>query len=444
MTNQTTWGDVRGRAAVPGSPILQRWLAERQATRQVHNATYSEDVMQSFGVQPAAAGIHVTPQTAMRVSAVFACVRLIAGAIATLPIHMYRSSADGRKRIDNDPLWWLLNEQPTARYTAASHWELVTAAMLLRGDGYTFIGRNSLGQPKELVPLPHGSVHVERSKTPGSDVLKYYVNDITTFGVDAADMLHFPGFGFDGEHGLSVIRWAAQNATGNAMAMDEYSGKFFANGAHPSVVLETEKKMGNEQISSLQVAFTNKYSGLVNAHRLPLVLTEGMKANQLTMNAQDSQLLEGRKFQVVDIARAFGVPPHMIGETSGSTSWGTGLEQMARAFVTYTLQPHLVRIEQELNRKLFRNAGRFVEFNRDALMQGDSKAESDYFKAALGGPGSGPGWLSVDEVRRMKNQAPIGGRAARPFDPRDMQPGAAAPDNTTQGTDDEKTPADAS
>lgn len=115
----------------------------------------------------------------------------------------------------------------------------------------------------------------------------------------------------------------------------------------------------------------------------------------------------------------------MIGETSSSTSWGTGLEQMARAFVTYTLQPHLVRMEQELNRKLFRNAGRFVEFNRDALMQGDSKAESEYFKAALGGPGSGPGWMAVDDVRKLKNMPPVGGRSATPFDPRDAQPAAA-------------------
>lgn len=437
------WTDVRERASVPGSPILQRWLSERQAARQVKNVAYSDEIMEAFGVVPAASGLHVTPQSAMRVSAVFACVRLIAGAIATLPLHLYRSSNGMRQKIENDPLWWLLNEQPTSRYTAASHWELVASAMLLRGDGFTFIGRDRSGQPRELIPLPPGCVHVQREKNVGSDVLKYYVNDITTFGVDAGDMLHFPGFGFDGEHGMSVIRWAAQNAAGNAMAMDEYSGKFFANGAHPSIVLETDKFMKGEQITSLQTAFSNKYGGLPNAHKLPLVLIEGMKANQLTMNAQDAQLLEGRKFQVNDIARAFGVPPHMIGETTGSTSWGTGLEQMARAFVTYTLQPHLVRIEQELNRKLFRNAGRFVEFNRDALMQGDSKAESDYFKAALGGPGSGPGWLSVDEVRRMKNQAPLGGSAARPFDPRDMQPAGASPDNTTQGTDDEETPANA-
>lgn len=413
----TTWNDVRDRAHVPGSPILQRWLADRQSSRQVSNTAYPEHVMETFGVSSAAAGVSVTPQSAMRVSAVFACVRLIAGAIATLPIHLYRSTDGVRDRIDGDALWWLLNEQPTPRYTAASHWESVVASMLLRGDGFTFIGRNSMGKPVELIPLPPGSVHVKRVKEGGVDELRYYVHDVNTFGVDAEDMLHFPGFGFDGERGMSVIRWASQNAAGNAMAMDEYSGKFFANGAHVSVVLEAPGKMNPEQIQGLQTAYLNKYSGLQNAHRLPLVLTEGLKATQLTMNAQDAQLLEARKFQVVDIARGFGVPPHMIGETSGSSAVGAGYEQQGRAFVTYTLQPHLVRIEQELNRKLFRTAGRFVEFNRDALMQGDSKAEADYFKAALGGPGAGPGWMAVDDVRRKKNMPPIGGQSATPFYP---------------------------
>jgi HK97 family phage portal protein len=392
----------------------------------VRNVTYSEDVMQAFGVTPAAAGVSVTPVSAMRVSAVFACVRLIAGALSTMPLHVYRSSADGRQRID-DPLWWLLNEQPTPRYTAASHWESVGTAMLLRGDSFTFIGRDAMGRPREFIPLPHGCVHVERVQEGGRDFLKYYVNDVSTFGVDAEDMLHIPGFGFDGLRGMSVISWAGRNATGNAMAMDEYSGKFFRFGAHHSIVLEAAGKMKDEQISNLQVAFGNKYSGLENAHRLPLVLTEGVTAKAMSINAHDAQLLEARRFQVTDIARAFGVPPHMIGETTGSTSWGTGLEQMARSFVSYTLQPHLVRIEQELNRKLFRNAGRFVEFNRDALMQGDSKAESDYFKAALGGPGSGPGWMSVDEIRKLKNQPPVGGRSAVPYDPRDVATGTAAP-----------------
>jgi HK97 family phage portal protein len=227
---------------------------------------------------------------------------------------------------------------------------------------------------------------------------------------------------------MSVIQWAARNAAGNALAMDEYSGKFFANGAHPSIVLSTDKRMDPGQVTALQTAFAAKYSGNDNAHRLPLVLTEGLTQESLSLSADDSQLLEARKFQVIDIARAFGVPPHLIGETSASTSWGSGIESMGLGFVRFTLQPYLVRIEQEINRKLFPSSAKyFVEFNRDALMEGDSIGQANYFRAALGGPGSGPGWMSVDDVRRVKNLSPKGGRAAEIFDPRDVAASASKP-----------------
>jgi HK97 family phage portal protein len=184
--------------------------------------------------------------------------------------------------------------------------------------------------------------------------------------------------------------------------------------------------MSSEQQELLKQSFHNKYAGADNFHKLPLVLTEGLDAKEVSINAVDAQLLESRKFQVVDIARIFGIPPHMIGETSASTSWGSGIESMNRGFVTYTLQPHLVRIEQELNRKLFpRQSGRFVRFDREALLEGDSAAQAAYNRAALGGPGTGMGWMSVDEVRKTKGLAPQGGDAAKIFDPRTAAPAPA-------------------
>ena len=249
----------------------------------------------------------------------------------------------------------------------------------------------------------------------------------TWLGAD--EVLHFPGFGFDGIKSMSVISYAAKAAVGNAMAMDEYSGRFFADGAHPSIILSAAGKMSPDQVTALQNAFRNKYAGIDNAHRLPLVLTEGISAKELSLSAEDAQLLEARKFQVIDIARAFGVPPHMIGETSASTSWGSGIESMSRGFVTYTLQPHLVRIEQELNRKLFpRDTGKTLQFDRDALIEGDSKAQAEYNRAALGGPGSGQGWMTVNEVRRSKGLKPIDGGDVL-FDPSKVQ---AAPKQEAQ------------
>lgn len=386
------------------------------------NVTYSDAVMESFGVGSQQAGMTVNATTAMRVSAVFACVQKIAGAIATLPIHVYSTDGDIKSRLPRDDLWYKLNESPSNQFTAASHWEGVSIGQLLRGDSYTWIRRSMNNSIRELLPLPWGCVSPIR-QSDGS--VRYYVS-LPDYGIntwlDAAEVLHFPGFGFDGIRSMSVISYAAKQAVGNAMAMDEYSGKFFAEGAHPSIVLNAAGKMSPDQVTQLQNAFRNKYSGLDNAHRLPLVLTEGLTAKELSLSAEDSQLLEARKFQVIDISRAFGVPPHMIGETSASTSWGSGIEAMSRGFVTYTLQPHLVRIEQELNRKLFpRNTGRFVQFDRDALIEGDSAAQAAYNRAALGGPGSGQGWLTVDEVRKSKGMAPLGGKAAELFDPRDEQ-----------------------
>lgn len=391
------------------------------------NVSYSDAVMESFGVVTSSAGQSVTAASAMRVAAVFACVQKIAGAIATLPIHAYLNDGDIKARLPRDDLWYKLNEQPSAQFTAASHWEGVSMAQLLRGDAYTWIRRSMNGSIKELLPLPWGCVSPVR-QSDGS--VRYYIS-LPEYGINTwlepSEVLHFPGFGFDGLKSMSVIQHAAKNATGNALAMDDYSGKFFANGAHPSIVLNAPQRMNAEQIEKLQASFAKKYAGSENFHRLPLVLTEGITAKELSLSAEDSQLLEARKFQVIDIARAFGVPPHMIGETSASTSWGSGIESMSRGFVTYTLQPHLVRIEQELNRKLFpRDTGKFLQFDRDALIEGDSKAQAEYNRAALGGPGTGQGWMTVNEVRRAKGLAPVDGGDVI-FDPRQQQsqPGGA-------------------
>jgi len=375
---------------------------------EVRNVTYGQDIYEAFGVNPSSSGVTVNHLSALRVAAVYACVSKISGAISTLPLHIYKTDGDINERMPRDQLWYLLNEQPSQNYTAISHWENTSVNQLLRGDSFTWIRRNMAGNVRELFPLHRDWVFPNQEV---SGRLRYYISiphlNITTW-VEPEDMLHFHGFGFDGVRSMSVIRYAAKSATGNAIAMDEYSGKFFANGSHPSVILKSPKVMTPDQQDALRKAYAQKYAGLDNAHRVPLVLTEGLEAQQISITAEDAQLIEARQFTVIDIARAFGVPPHLIGETSGSTSWGSGIESMGRAFVTYTLQTHLVRIEQELNRKLFpRDTGRFIKFDRDALIEGDSKAQSDYFRAALGGPGTGNGWMTVNEIRKTKGMAPI-------------------------------------
>jgi len=396
---------------------------------EISNATYSSAVMDAFGV--GSAGQTVSATTAMRVSAVAACVAKISGAIVSMPIHVYRLNGDIPDRLPRDDLWYKLNEQPSPQFSAASHWECVSMSQLLRGDGFTYIKRGFNGTIRELIPLPWGAVTPVRTLESG---VRYYIN-LPSHGlniwVESGDMLHFPGLGFDDVtmRSMSVIAYGARNAISNAMAMDEYSGKFFEGGAHPSIILNNDKKMSNEQITQLQDAFTRKYAGLENAHRLPLVLTEGTTAKEISLSAEDAQLLEARKFQVLDVARAFGVPGFLINESTGATSWGSGIESIGRAFVQYTLQPWLRKIEQELNRKLFpRDTGKFVEFYRDALIEGDSAAQGSYFRSALGGPGMGDAHMTVNEVRKIKRMAAVSGGDEIYRAPRDKP----APDTTKQ------------
>lgn len=372
------------------------------------NVTYGQDIMEAFGVTAASAGMSVTPISAQRVAAVSACRQKIAGSISTLRLDVLRITDDTEVKLPRDALWYLLNEQPHSQFTATSHWDNKVSEQLLRGDGFTWIRRRPNGAIAELFPLPWSSVQPWRMPD-GS--IRYYITlpewGITTW-LEPSEVLHFPGHGFDGVRSMSVISYGAQNAIGNALAMDDYSGKFFANGAHPSIILKTANRMTQEQQNELRTAFATKYAGTANAHRLPLVLTEGLDAKEISLSAEDAQLLEARKFQVVDIARAFGVPPHMIGETSGSSAVGAGYEQQARDFVMHTLRLHLKRLEQELNRKLFpRDTGKFVRFDLSDLIEGDAKAQAEYNRAALGGPGTGLGWMTVNEVRNGKGLPPV-------------------------------------
>ena len=389
------------------------------------NVTYSDAVMEAFGVSPGAAGISVNATSAQRVSAVAACRQKIAGSISTLRLDVLKIDGDSEVKLPRDALWYLLNESPHAQYTATSHWENKVSEQLLRGDGYTWIRRRTNNSIADLFPLPWNCVQPWRM--PDGSV-RYYIS-LPEFGIttwlDPSEVLHFPGSGFDGVRSMSVIAYGAKNAIGNALAMDEYSGKFFANGAHPSIILKAPGRMDDRQKDDLRAAFAAKYAGLDNAHRLPLVLTEGFDAKEISLSAEDAQLLEARKFQVVDIARAFGVPPHMIGETSGSSAVGAGYEQQARDFVMHTLRLHLKRLEQELNRKLFpRDTGKFVRFDLGDLIEGDSKAQAEYNRAALGGPGTGPGWMSVNEVRKSKGLPPTadGDKLFVPVDPAKKAP----------------------
>lgn len=414
-----------------GSRVLAEWAKTRPpggwgaASRQPavkNTVAYStrsgdNDAMAAL-FQPitAASGFAVTDRTAMAVSTVYACLSKLAGAVLQLPVKHFRIGQDGeRKRIDNAPLWWLLNEQPHALWTSASWKEWIVRCVALRGDQFTEIIRGSARQGGPVSGLfPHHPDLVVprlfRDDAGGLrlvyDVVDQITGDFRT--VDQDDMLHFAGFGFNGVRSISAIQYAAKQAIGNSLASAEYTGRTIGEGAMPQIALEFPAKMSPDQARQLRDSFVATYTG-VGARKLPLVLTEGGKVSELSISPVDMQLIESRRFEKEDICQALGVPPIIIGDSDKASSWGTGIEQITLGFVKFTIKPMLCRWEEELNRKLFRNAGQFVEFELDALLRGDSKAQSEVFKSALGGPGTGDGYMTVNEVRHLKNLPRIDG-----------------------------------
>lgn len=387
-----------------------------EATIQA-SAVDSWDVMRGvFDMSNVSAGQVVNEQTAMRVSAVYSCVRLISGAVASLPLHCYERDGNGdRIRTDHATLR-LLNEQPDMAWPAPAWWEFVLIQMMMRGDSFAYLRRNRAAEVIGIMPLKRSQVSVEELKPANprdAKRLRYNVTtDSGTFGCDEADMLHFPGMGFDGVSSMSVIEYGARSSIGIAIGADDHAGKFFSQGTKIDHVIKAQGKMSETQQEAFLAAWKRKYSGGA-ANGLPLILTEGLDIDELTMTAKDAQLLESRQWQVVDIARAFGVPNHMINQTTGATSWGSGIEQMGIGFVTYTLQPHLNRIESELNRKIYRRASDgirryFVEFSPAGLLRGDNQGRANYYKAGLGGT-QNPAWMTPNEVRRLENLPPLPG-----------------------------------
>lgn len=354
-----------------------------------------------------AAGVAVTERTVMQVSAVYACVNLIGGAIGSMPLPIYKRTVDGRERVMHD-VWWLLNEQPWPTMSAAVFWETLTASLLLQGDAFSRIHRASEYSPKIIGFEPLHPSRVEPRRE-GNRLLYIIRSEDGTKAVtvDQDDMLHIPGPGFDGLRGQSQIKHALRPAAGIALAADEYSSRFFSNGARPDFAIEFPGNLTPDQQDMIRRTWAERHSGVGKSH-LPALLAGGAKIHEITLNAEDAQLISTRRFQVEDVARIFGVPPFMIGHTETTTSWGSGVEQMGIGFVKYTLQRHLTKIEQEVNRKTFRTSTYFCEFNTAGLERGDYKSRSEGYRVALGRAGE-PGWMTINEVRRIENLPPIDG-----------------------------------
>lgn len=206
---------------------------------------------------------------------------------------------------------------------------------------------------------------------------------------------------FDGVRGLSPLRNELRMAGSVALATQEYSARFFANSARPDLVLATDQALTPEVIDNLRAQLQDRHGGPANAHK-PMLLTGGMKPTVVTMPLEELQLLQVRQFQIEEIARIYGVPPHMIGHTEKTTSWGSGVESMGTAFVRYTLRRHLNKFQNEINRKFFRTASRVAEFDTTELERADTKTLFESFRIAMGRAGE-PGFMTTEEIRSFLN-----------------------------------------
>lgn len=348
------------------------------------------------------AGKTVTERSALQMTAVYSCVRILAEAVAGLPLHLYRYTDDGgkEKAIDH-PLYRLLHDEPNAEMSSFVFRETLMTHLLLWGNCYAQIIRNGRDEIVGLYPLMPNKMTVHRDEN-GQLYYLYTrgVDDVTntksmTVKLGPSDVLHIPGLGFDGLVGYSPIAMA-KNAIGLAIATEEYGAKFFANGAAPSGVLEhpgTIKEPGK-----VREAWQSQFGGSANSNKIA-VLEEGMKYTPISISPEQAQFLETRKFQINEIARIFRVPPHMVGDLEKSSF--SNIEQQSLEFVKYTLDPWVVRWEQTLARTLFTTEEKkklFFRFNVEGLLRGDYVSRMNGYATARQN-----GWMSANDIRELEN-----------------------------------------
>jgi HK97 family phage portal protein len=347
-------------------------------------------------------GVFVSEMTAMQTASVYACVRVIAETIASLPLHVYRYEKHGTRLVPEHPLFNLLHNAPNPEMTSFVFRETLMSHILLWGNGYAQILRDGGGRALALYPLLPGKMDVGR----GDDGQLYYTywrdrdetrphEKVGGVALRREDVLHIPGLSYDGLVGYSPIA-LAKNAVGMAIATEEYGASFFANGANPGGILEHPQAIKNP--ASIRDAWEALYKGARNSGKVA-VLEDGLKFHQVSIPPEQAQFLETRKFQLNEIARIFRVPPHMIGDLEKSTY--SNIEHQSLEFVKFTIEPWVVRIEQALHQSLVLPSEKnqvLIKFNMDSLLRGDYETRMKGYSIGIQN-----GFLSPNDVRRLED-----------------------------------------
>jgi len=370
-------------------------LFGRRSRDAPHNRWDGSGFIYPFG--DTASGKRVNEHTAMTVTAVYACIRILSEAIASLPLHVYRHRADGGKeRCIDHPLYYLLHDEVSSELTSFLFRETMMAHLLLWGNAYAQIIRDGRGQVVSLHPLLPNKMTVDRNEA--GRLVYLYLKDGQQVPLRREDVLHIPGLGFDGMVGYSPIAMA-KNSVGLALATEEFGSTFFSNGANPGGVLESPGVISDPE--RLKASWHSQFSK-GNAHSIA-VLEEGLKFHTIGIAPEAAQFLETRKFQLVEIARIFRVPPSMIGDLDRATF--SNIEHLSLDFVKFTLGPWVARWEASLRQALLLPGEKrsvFIKFNLDGLLRGSYKERMDGYAVGIQN-----GFFSVNDVRGLEDQNPV-------------------------------------
>ena len=377
------------------------WFASllRRPEQRVHPSDPAAAGLFDWFGGASTSGVTVTEPAALTNMAVFACVRVIADTIASLPLITYQRNADGGKRRNpNHDLYTILHDAPNPEMSSFDLRETLVGHLCTWGNGYCEIDWSPSGVVRGLWPLRPDRMAVQRVN--GALIYDYLLDSGQGVRLPAWRMLHLRGLGFDGLIGYSRIR-VAMNAIGLALAAEEFGARLFANGARPSLVYQHPGVLSDKARANLQKSLNTEMTGLSNMHRIK-ILEEGMTVEKIGIPPDEAQFLETRRYQLLDIARLYGVPPHMIGDQEHSSY--SNNEQAELEFVKHTVRPWLVRIEQSIHRSLMTPAERktvFVEFLVDGLLRGDQTSRYQAYQTGIMS-----GFLSRNEVRMLENMNP--------------------------------------
>ena len=398
------------------------WLNQIFRPRDVNkNAAPGEN----FSAWLSAAGVTVTPDTALKLGAVWRAVNLIASSVGGTPCHFYRDDGRTRERAVADPRYKLLRREPAEGTTRMDFWQTITAHVVHRGNGYAYLHRDpSTRQVLELWLIP--PEYVKPKRVNGRITYLVKLDDNRAAEIPYFDMLHIKGLGYDGLVGYSVIEYMATDG-GLAQAMRDYSAEFFANGAAPNLIISPGQVLGKTEYELLRSSWNETYRGQGRRHKTA-ISPAPLNVQQISVNARDAQLIEARQFSIRDIANWYGVPPHKLGDTS-RTAYNS-LESENMSFLTDCLNTWLVKIEDELFLKLLteeekRSGQYFFEFKRDSWLAVQTATRYSVLSQAVGAP-----WMTVNEARRIENMNPVEG-GDRLLSPLNMS-------NADKGADDEE------